>query len=91
MTAQGITIEYIAGNCPVQSEGKVDGKDFYFRARGEQWSMSIGGDDVIGSPEWYYEEQYGDTTYEAGWMPQHDALHFMAKAFKMYLTRPINA
>lgn len=28
--------------CPVQIEGEVDGMRFYFRARGEDWSFSIG-------------------------------------------------
>lgn len=50
-------IEWLGGNCPVQSEGTVDGKPFYFRARGEHWSMGIGGEPV-GEPEWYREREW---------------------------------
>lgn len=84
MNDPGISIEYISGNCPVQSEGFIGGKPFYFRARGERWTMSIGGDDCILEPEWFYEEEYGKTDYEAGWMPQHIALAMIAKAFEKY-------
>lgn len=38
-----IIIDSFGGNCPVQAEGTIDGKPFYFRARGSSWSMSIGG------------------------------------------------
>ena len=44
-----IIIDSFGGNCPVQAEGTIDGKPFYFRARGSSWSMSIGGDDVAHS------------------------------------------
>lgn len=79
-----ISIDYIGGNCPVQAEGHVNGKPFYFRARGERWTMSIGGDDCVMSPEWFYEEAYGENPYEAGWMPQYVALAMIAKAFEKY-------
>ena len=38
------------GNCPVQCSGTVDGLPFYFRARGEHWSLDIAanpGDDPV--------------------------------------------
>jgi len=81
--AVAVVIDVIGGNCPVQAEGTVDGKPFYFRARGDEWSMSIGGDDIIMSPEWYYEEAYGDWP-EAGWMPEDEARAFIAKAAAAY-------
>lgn len=80
-----IVIYGIGGNCPVQAEGLIDGKPFYFRARGDDWSMSIGGEDVILNPEWYYEEEYGDWP-EAGWMPEGEARAFIAKAAALYLS-----
>ena len=33
-----LMIDWCGGNCPVQAEGKINGKPFYFRARGECWS-----------------------------------------------------
>ncbi len=77
-------IEYIGGNCPVQAEGLVYGKPFYFRARGQRWSMSIGGADVVGNPEWYHEEPWGKTMFAAGWMTEHEAIAMMTKAFALY-------
>ena len=79
-----IRIDTFGGNCPVQAEGTIDGKPFYFRARGDHWSMSIGGEDIFFAPDWFYEEDYGDAEYAAGWMPMHEALGFIAQAFGMY-------
>jgi hypothetical protein len=43
MTAPlGIVIDHLYGNCPVQADGFIDGEPFYFRARGEHWSIEIG-------------------------------------------------
>lgn len=83
-----IVIDWIGGNCPVQAEGTVNGKPFYFRARGAHWSMSIGGEDVVGDPEWSHEEDYGDSAFAAGWMPESEARGFIAKAASLYSESP---
>lgn len=82
-----IRIDTLGGNCPVQSEGEIGGVPFYFRARGEHWSMSIGGDDIYSAPDWRYDEPYGEDDYAAGWMPLYEALGFMARAFGLYANR----
>lgn len=82
-----IVIEMIGGNCPVQAEGTVAGVEFYFRARGNRWSMGIGGADVVGAPDWHYEEPYGGEPFAAGWMSTDDALAFIDKAAQLYLSR----
>jgi hypothetical protein len=69
----------IGGNCPVQIEGTIAGKDFYFRARGQHWSIGIGGEPVS-KPEWYYQEMYGLGPYDAGWMTIEEAKAFVEKA-----------
>lgn len=79
-----ISVEYIGGNCPVQAEGTIGGVEFYFRARGVHWSMSIGGPDVVLSPDWYHQEEWGDGPFAAGWMPEDVAREMMRKAFAMY-------
>jgi hypothetical protein len=80
-----VVIDWIGGNCPVQAEGTIAGKEFYFRARGNTWSMSIGGEDVIGFPEWQMREQYGDEPFAAGWMDEETARGFIYEAAERYL------
>lgn len=80
-----VVIEMIGGNCPVQAEGTVRGKPFYFRARGDQWRMSIGGSDVVGEPDWSYAEDYGDSPYAAGWMTEEEARAFIKIAAMKYM------
>ena len=80
----GIKIDCLGGTRPAQGEGTVEGSPFYFRARGNRWSMSIGGTDVVGSPDWYYEEDYGDTPFAAGWMDEGAALCCIGKAIAMW-------
>lgn len=82
-----IVINYIGDNCPVQAEGTVDGEPFYFRARHQRWSMSIGGDDVIGSPTWYYEESYGENPQDAGWMSEDEARIFIEKSANLWISK----
>jgi hypothetical protein len=75
----------IGGLCPVQGEGTVDGKPWYFRARGDRWSMYVaereGADPVdVGFEEagWMAMGDYG-TWPEAGYMPDEDAWRFIGQ------------
>lgn len=77
-----IVISWLGGNCPVQAEGTINGKAFYFRARGEHWSIGIGGDPV-GDPEWECCEPYGSWP-DAGWMTEDEARGFIADAAARY-------
>ncbi len=79
-----IEIAWLGGNCPVQAEGRINGKEFYFRARGNSWSLRIGGSDVVMEPEWAYEEDYGDCPFAAGWMTETEARGFIAQAARKY-------
>ncbi len=79
-----------AGMCPVQGEGEVDGRPFYFRARGEHWELSVahaGGDPVevsIGCADGFsYSEPYG-TWPEAGWMSEPHVMRAMTKAVGIF-------
>lgn len=84
MTHMPIAIDYISGFCPVQGEGRIHGKPFYFRARGNQWSIAIGGPRLMSDPEWFYKEPYGTEPYEAGWMTGVEAHSLIVKAEKLY-------
>jgi hypothetical protein len=79
-----IEIDWLGGNCPVQAEGRIDGEEFYFRARGARWSLRIGGPDVVCAPKWLYEEDYGDGPFDAGWMSEGEARDFIEKGAKLY-------
>lgn len=79
-TMPGILLERPQGNQPVQTTGQIDGKDFYFRERDGFWSLSIGGANVIGQPDWYYEE--GQYTLD---VPSNDAAYnFIARAADIF-------
>lgn len=78
----GVSVHHAGGNCPVQIDGEVDGKYFYFRARGQRWQFEVAenesewlADKVIYSAE----KPYGDEPYSAGWMPLHEAFGLVAK------------
>jgi len=75
----GIVIDWIAGNCPVQAEGSIDGHEFYFRARHTHWRLEVG--------EWDYAERYSDEPYAAGWMTEEEARGFIAKAAEFFRHR----
>lgn len=77
-------IRCLGGNCPVQAEGTIDGKEFYFRARGDSWSLRIGGNDVVGDPEWRYDQDYGSGPFDAGWMTEGEALEFIQTGLDLY-------
>ena len=79
----GAVIRRPYGNTPVQSDGVVDGQDFYFRSRGDLWQMHIGGDDIFWSPTWFYQEECG-TWPEAGMISTDQAHDFIEKAFALY-------
>lgn len=75
-----LRITDIGGNCPVQAEGTIDGKPFYFRARGEYWRMEIG------EPvEWQRSAKWGDSPYAAGWMPEAEAIAFIEQCAAEYM------
>jgi hypothetical protein len=80
-----LAIDWLGGNCPVQAEGRIGGVPFYFRARGEHWSIGIGGD-VVGKPDWYHEEEYPGGEFAAGWMSETEARQFIHDVTERYLS-----
>lgn len=71
--------------CPVQCTGTVNGQPFYFRARGERWTLGVGGD-VWLKPDWFYAQAYDKGAFEAGWMPDEEAMAFMRQGLDRYLS-----
>ena len=87
-----VLIDNIGGNCPVQAEGTIDGAPFYFRARGEWWSIEIGGGFVLEDPDkgiprdgFYMEEEWGGGPYDAGWMEPEEAKSIICRAARAFL------
>jgi hypothetical protein len=70
------------GNCPVQGDGELDGKYWYFRARGAYWSFEVSADEDSVT-EWEHGEEYG-TKFDASWMPDEDVLKCIEKAVGLY-------
>ncbi len=75
----GAVVGIAGGIAPVQAYGLVDGKEFYFRSRGDSWQMHIGDTDVIRTPEWFYRENYG-TWPDAGGISEDEAYNFIELA-----------
>lgn len=78
-----ITVDWIGGNCPVRAEGTINGKPFYFRARGDHWSLGIGGADPCEDAEWEHYAWYGSWP-DAGWMTAQEAEAFLRAAAARY-------
>jgi len=84
MAKNGVLVEWLSGLCPVQAQGWVDDKAFYFRARHDEWSISITKSEATDLDEaleendstWRYYEKYGEDP-EAGYMPFIEALQFI--------------
>ena len=79
-----IKIETIGGNCPVQANGTIFGTAFYFRARGQSYSLAIG-EDPVGITErsdgkaWHVKKPWGEHEFDAGYMPVNIALLLISK------------
>lgn len=71
------------GQCPVQAEGQIGDAYWYFRARGDSWSITVHNDieraygDATGAL-YYHDESYG-VWPEAGYMPAGDAVTFIVR------------
>ena len=74
---EGLTVYYITGGVPVVAEGKVEGFEFFFRARGNRWQFHVAYEDdpsYTRGALWRREGWYGTARFAASWMPHADAL-----------------
>lgn len=83
----GIVYDWIGGNCPVQSEGTVDGVPFNFRSRGNRWTLDVG---YFEATAWSYSEPYGTEKFAAGWISEDQARQFIEKAVELYRLDPVS-
>jgi hypothetical protein len=95
-----ISYDYIGGYCPVQAEGTIGDKKFYFRAKGEHWSFAIDeiGDDPVGvdafadHPGFRLRERWVDESFpeekqkfSAGYMPEEVAKKIIEECARKYV------
>jgi hypothetical protein len=86
----------VSGMCPVQGEGELDGKPWYFRARYEHWTFTLA--EAEGNPHgvrslfheaalesgWNIERAWPFGQYSAGYMPVKAALAIVRACARMY-------
>jgi hypothetical protein len=77
----------VYGNSPVQGFGTVLGRDLYFRARHDSWSIDIADhagrlpSDGCSDPDGFYRE----ANYpNASWMPHAEAVKIIARCLREY-------
>ena len=86
MSEPKIIIDQLGGNCPVEGDGWINGALFYFRARGEHWSLSIATDasGPDGDTAWVHHEEWPGGKYAAGWMEWDEAKAMIEKGARIY-------
>jgi hypothetical protein len=87
-TLSSFVLTELAGFCPVQAEGFVDGEYFYFRARGSHWRFELGGNESgTKGAKWWHEEYWPDETgVEAGYLSDEDAIRCIIGAVTRFRT-----
>ena len=84
-----LVIDWIGGNCPVQSEGTVRGIPYYFRSRHENWTFSLGSDPItweIEALDFHVSGLYKKGEPEqAGYMPEDEAREIIKLCAELYI------
>ncbi|HXT40710.1 MAG TPA: hypothetical protein VN887_11920 [Candidatus Angelobacter sp.] len=85
----------IYGHCPVQAQGAVRGRSFYFRAKHDEWSFSLAmrpdteSVDICSSAQGFYRSgSYGKAHGrgpDAGWMPYDEVEQIIRRCIDEYL------
>ena len=79
-----VTFVFTCLAAPVQAEGMVAGRAFYFRARGEEWELTIaeqpgvdpselGAEDVAAGTAWYRSGVVSGGRFAASYLPLDQA------------------
>ena len=82
------TLFELAGSCPVQAQGIIDEEFWYFRARGAEWRLEIGGNESgTRAPGWWHGEEWPtDDGFGAGYLTDEEAIGCVLKAVELYRT-----
>ena len=76
----------VFGSAPVQAVGAVEGRDFYFRSRHDEWSVEVanasGGMPSDGYPGGFYRSGFAK---DASYLPRSRVLHLINRATDEYV------
>jgi hypothetical protein len=83
---QGWDVRLLTLEAPVQLEGALPtGESFYFRARWNEVSLAVGGDDPADVPKWRGAVLYGDErSYAASSLPSDDGVLLLHELVRRY-------
>lgn len=82
-----LVVRFTLLGAPVQADGSVAGKPFYFRSKYDEWTFAIaldGGDPVMieaGNPGFFRSEPYEDASY----MPVDEATAILIRCAREFL------
>jgi hypothetical protein len=82
-----LTVDSYGGSCPVQVEGFYEGKPYYFRLRHSWASLSLGGQDVVGEPEFFEELLIAPESEDIGFAESKDIINIFAKLLNLIKTK----
>jgi hypothetical protein len=91
-----IVLKRTCDAAPVQYEGTVNGRPFYFRARWDAWSFSIADtldEAITASDLWippggfFRESTFGTGDYAASYMPHEEAEHIITQCANEYISQ----
>ena len=82
----GVVVEEFDGWCPVQGRGTVDGRRWYFRARGTHFQFHVAkfDDHLFHNNIFYVDIEWPSGPYEAGWMDPQDAVRCLHLVVNLY-------
>jgi hypothetical protein len=91
-----LNIQFTCTAAPVQAEGTVAGREFYFRARGELWSFTIaertdhdpatlGPEDVATGLAWYRSGTVSGGRFAASYLSLEEARSLIYECARAYL------
>ncbi len=90
--APGLVGEFTCTACPVQAEGSIASRPFYFRARWDRWSFAVSPSpsvdpvDVSSASQGFFREsKYGSGEHDAGYMPIEEARAVVLRCARGYL------
>jgi hypothetical protein len=91
-----LTIEFTCTAAPVQAEGVVAGRPFYFRARGEKWEFTVaerpendpaalGPKDAATGAAWYRSGVVPGGRFAASYLPLDQARSLICECAREYI------
>lgn len=85
LTEAGWNASLVTSAAPVQLEGALPGGErFYFRARWNEITLAVGGQDPADTGAWECTVPYGDADADASWLDASDGLTILLDLVQQY-------